>query len=87
MTENNNLKNSIIYLIIMLIFQKIQKIYTQPHIDYVFSPFSIKNYKIEDPQGSSTTIKIASKANLVFISAGFAGIYVIECQNNNLIYQ
>ncbi|EAR84027.2 calpain family cysteine protease (macronuclear) [Tetrahymena thermophila SB210] len=63
-----------------------QNIILNDQIPYIYSDLYINKYDIKDPQSAFTDIKVAEKANLVFISAGFEGIYVFDGLNNQLIF-
>ncbi|KAL4453885.1 hypothetical protein ABPG74_003768 [Tetrahymena malaccensis] len=56
-------------------------------INFVYSPFYQYKYDITDPQGASTKIKVAQQANLIFISAGYQGVIVIDGKTNKIIFQ
>lgn len=45
----------------------------------------MRRFDITEPQGASTKIKTAQKANLIFVSAGREGILVIDAVSNDII--
>ncbi|KAL4497770.1 hypothetical protein ABPG72_000525 [Tetrahymena utriculariae] len=57
------------------------------NVDFVYSPLYLSRYDILDQQGASTKIKVAQKANLVFVSAGGEGVIVLDGQTNQIIFQ
>lgn len=56
-------------------------------IDFIYSPFYLKKHDISDTQGASTKVKVASIANLVFVSVGYAGLIVLDGVTNEIIFQ
>ncbi|KAL4482593.1 hypothetical protein ABPG72_005836 [Tetrahymena utriculariae] len=75
-------------------FYNIQKLFSQKcdtsisnsKIQFVYSHLYTQIYDIVDPLSIITDIKVASKANLVFFSAGFEGISILNGSNNQLIF-
>ncbi|KAL4430307.1 hypothetical protein ABPG74_019466 [Tetrahymena malaccensis] len=62
------------------------QIISNQEVPYIYSDLFINKYDIKDPQSAFTDIKVAEKANLVFISAGFEGMYVLDSSTNQLIF-
>ncbi|KAL4460453.1 hypothetical protein ABPG74_000204 [Tetrahymena malaccensis] len=59
----------------------------QQATDFVYSPLHLKKHDIQDQEGASTKIKVAEKANLVFVSAGGEGIIVLDGSTNEIIFR
>ncbi|EAR96669.2 calpain family cysteine protease (macronuclear) [Tetrahymena thermophila SB210] len=57
------------------------------NVDFVYSPLPLFKYDIIDQQGATTKIKVAEKANLVFVSAGGQGVIVLDGLSNEIIFQ
>ncbi|KAL4431800.1 hypothetical protein ABPG74_015240 [Tetrahymena malaccensis] len=74
------------YLALRISVVSSSKLLQNQQVPYLYSDLYINKYDIKDPQSEFTDIKVAEKANLVFVSAGLEGIYVLDSLTNQIIF-